>query len=283
MPLARFRKVIPICSLSLAPTWKETVAAAVEQVDPVELGLRADAVDLGRELVDLVLDRRAGGGVQRAVLVLDGQLADALQHGVDLVEVALGGLHHGDAVLDVLLGLREAADLRPHRLGDAEAGGVVGRAVDAVAGGETFHRLRDLGRVGLEIPRGVHRLDVVGDAKGHPLSFLCPWREVLGGSASSRRLGLLGGRRDVVGKLRDVRRCGGTVLRLDGRPDLFPVDRDGLGGGDADANARAGLTSITSTTTSSPTMIFSPGRRVMMSIFQIPPWIPRLGDSSVRL
>src|SRR5690242_2101300 len=37
------------------------------------------------------------------------------------------------------------------------------------------------------------------------------------------------------------------------------------------------LTSITSTTTSSPTMIFSPGRRVMMSIFQIPPWIPRLG------
>src|ERR1700742_3183651 len=34
------------------------------------------------------------------------------------------------------------------------------------------------------------------------------------------------------------------------------------------------LTSITSTTTSSPTMIFSPGRRGMMSMRGIPPWIP---------
>src|SRR3954451_15988575 len=32
------------------------------------------------------------------------------------------------------------------------------------------------------------------------------------------------------------------------------------------------LTSMTSTTTSSPTMIFSPGRRVMMSILGTPPW-----------
>jgi len=32
------------------------------------------------------------------------------------------------------------------------------------------------------------------------------------------------------------------------------------------------LTSITSTTTSSPSMTFSPGRRVMMSMGDVPPW-----------
>ena len=51
---------------------------------------------------------------ERAVLVLHGQLADALEHRVDLVEGALSRLHHRDAVLDVALGLGETADLATH-------------------------------------------------------------------------------------------------------------------------------------------------------------------------
>ena len=53
---------------------------------------------------------------------------------MDLGERPLGRLHHRDAVLGVALSLAEAADLRAHALGDAEAGGVVATAVDAVAG-----------------------------------------------------------------------------------------------------------------------------------------------------
>ena len=60
------------------------------------------------ELVDLGLDRRAVGARQRAVLELHGQLADALQHRVDLGQRALRRLHERDGVLHVALGLIEA-------------------------------------------------------------------------------------------------------------------------------------------------------------------------------
>jgi hypothetical protein len=142
----------------------------VQQLDAVELGRRADALDLRRQLVDLGLDGVTRRGRERAVLVLHGQLADALEHRVDLVEVALGGLHEADAVLDVALGGLEATDLRPHLLGDPEAGRVVGGTVDAEARGQPLHRLRQLVRRLVELPVGVGRLDVVLDAKGHARS-----------------------------------------------------------------------------------------------------------------
>src|SRR3954471_11310143 len=140
---------------------------ARQQRQPVERGGLADALDLGRELVDLGLDRRAAGVAQRAVLVLDGQLADALEHRVNGVEIALSGLDERDAVLDVALRLGEATDLRTHGLGDPEAGGVVSTTVDAVAGREALHGLGDLRRRLVEVAVGVERLHVVGDAKGH--------------------------------------------------------------------------------------------------------------------
>ena len=135
------RTAIAIVSPSLAPTWKVTVDAALSRLMPLNDGALPMRVISDDELVDLGLDRALAGGRERAVLVLHGELADALQHRVDLVEVALRGLHHRDAVLDVALRLGEAADLAAHLLGDAEAGGVVGRAVDAEAGREPLHRL----------------------------------------------------------------------------------------------------------------------------------------------
>ena len=67
---------------------------------------------------------------QRAVVELDGQVTDALEHRVHLAQRALSGLHERDGVLGVALGLAEAADLGAQLLADRQAGRVVGGAVD---------------------------------------------------------------------------------------------------------------------------------------------------------
>ena len=64
-----------------------------------------------QQLVDLGLDGRLVGAVQRAVAVLHGQLADALQHLLHLIERARRRLHERDAVLRVAVGLINAVDL----------------------------------------------------------------------------------------------------------------------------------------------------------------------------
>ena len=91
---------------------------------------------------DLVLDRRLVARRQRAVLVLDGQLADAAEHRVHLAERTFRGLHERDGVAGVALGLAQTADLTPELLRDREAGGVVGSPVDPEARREPLHRLR---------------------------------------------------------------------------------------------------------------------------------------------
>src|SRR6185312_15599856 len=98
-----------------------------------------------------------------------GQLANALEHGMNLAHGTLSGLHERDGVRSVALGLIEAADLGAQLLADRQAGRVVSRAVDAVAAGELLHRLRER-RAGLnELPVRVERLDVALNAKGHDL------------------------------------------------------------------------------------------------------------------
>ena len=69
------------------------------------------------------------------------ELTRALQHAVHGVEGALCGLHEADAVSGIQLRLGEATDLAAHALRDGEAGGVVGGAVDPVAGRQASHRL----------------------------------------------------------------------------------------------------------------------------------------------
>src|SRR5262249_51170043 len=61
----------------------------------------------------------------------------------------------------------EAADLTAQLLADREAGGVVGSTVDAEAGAEALHRLRDHAARLHQVAVRVERLDVRVDAKGH--------------------------------------------------------------------------------------------------------------------
>ena len=82
---------------------------------------------------------------------------------MDLGQGAFGGLHQGDAVLGVVLGLVQAGDLGAHLLGDGEAGGVVAGAVDLVAGGQLLQVLGQGGGVVGVVAVGVHRHDVMLD------------------------------------------------------------------------------------------------------------------------
>ena len=73
---------------------------------PVEVGGVGDAVDLRAELSDFLLKLLAVGAVLKgAVGGLLSQLIHAVEHVVDLGEGALGGLHQGDTVLGVVLGV----------------------------------------------------------------------------------------------------------------------------------------------------------------------------------
>ena len=77
---------------------------------------------------------------------------------MDLGQGAFGGLHQGDAVLGVVLGLVQAGDLGAHLLGDGEARGVVTGAVDLVAGGQLLQVLGQGGGVVGVVAVGVHRM-----------------------------------------------------------------------------------------------------------------------------
>ena len=135
---------------------------AVQQLDAVEVGGVGDAVDLALELVDLLLELIAVGAVLiGAVGGLLGQLVHAVEHVVDLGEGALGGLHQGDTVLGVVLGLVQAGDLGAHLLGNGQTRGVVAGPVDLIAGRQLLQVLgQGAGVVGV-VAVGVHRHDVV--------------------------------------------------------------------------------------------------------------------------
>src|SRR5579884_1901512 len=91
---------------------------AVQQLLGVEVGLLGDAVDLGDELLDLllqVLAVRHGVGV---VGGLDGQLAHALQNLAGRAERALARLGQRNGIQGIAFGLIEAFDLRDQLLAD---------------------------------------------------------------------------------------------------------------------------------------------------------------------
>ena len=135
---------------------------AIQQLDAVEVGGVGDAVDFVAELYNLFLKLGAVGLVLKgAVGGLLGQLVHAVEHVVDLGEGALGGLHQGDTVLGVVLGLVQAGDLGAHLLGDGQTRGVVAGPVDLIAGRQLLQVLgQGAGVVGV-VAVGVHRHDVV--------------------------------------------------------------------------------------------------------------------------
>ena len=79
---------------------------------------------------------------------------------MDLVHGAFSGLKHGDAILGVADTLCVATDLGAHFFADAEAGGVVGGAVDAVAAGELLEHFAELHAADAEVALSVQRGDV---------------------------------------------------------------------------------------------------------------------------
>ena len=112
-----------------------------EQLNLVEKAALGDAVHLGEELVHLIAD---GGqlllGVG-AVFRLNTQLPGPAEHIVDLGQGAVGGFSKGHALLGVAVAAVQLSDIGPHPLRYGEAGGVVRRAVNPVAGGELFQIL----------------------------------------------------------------------------------------------------------------------------------------------
>ena len=134
----------------------------IQQLDAVEVGGVSNAVDLVLELGDLLLELGTVGLILiGAVGGLLGQLVHAVEHVVDLGEGALGGLHQGDTVLGVVLGLVQAGDLGAHLLGDGQTRGVVAGPVDLIAGRQLLQVLgQGAGVVGV-VAVGVHRHDVV--------------------------------------------------------------------------------------------------------------------------
>src|SRR5581483_11734388 len=136
---------------------------------PVELDSAALAVDLVGELVDLVLDRRLVRARQVAVLVLHGELADALEHALNVVHRAFSGLHHRDGVADVTAGLVEAVDLGGEALADRVARGVIGRVVDTKPGRQTLHRRGHRITGGEQVGVRLHRGDVRENRERHSL------------------------------------------------------------------------------------------------------------------
>ena len=98
-----------------APTWNVTVPAVsslmpLNSVLPAMSEISLPSCWTSAEIACLSL------GLERAVGVLDLEVADALEHRMHLVERALAGLHHRDGVLRVALRLGEPADLPAHLL-----------------------------------------------------------------------------------------------------------------------------------------------------------------------
>ena len=137
---------------------------AVEQLLTVEVGAVSNTVDLSAELVHLLLELLPVKLDVGAVGGLNGQLVHAVEHVVDLGEGALGGLHQGDAVVGVVLGLVQAGDLGPHLLGDGQPGGVVAGAVDLVAGAQLLQVLGQGAGVVVVVAIGIHRHNIVLNA-----------------------------------------------------------------------------------------------------------------------
>ena len=125
-------------SPSLAPTWKLNVAPLSRSL-PLNAVLSPISRISWASWATSPMMASLSSWLQGAVLVLDRQVTDALQHRVDLAEGAFRGLDERDAVLRVALRLSETADLAAHLLRDGEAGGVVRGTVDAIAAGELLH------------------------------------------------------------------------------------------------------------------------------------------------
>ena len=97
------------------------VQGAVQQLDAVEVSGVSDTVNFGLQGVNFLLEVGAVDlVVVGAVSGLGSQVVHAVEHVLNLLHRALGGLHQGDAVLDVLGSGVQAGDLGAHLLGNGQ-------------------------------------------------------------------------------------------------------------------------------------------------------------------
>ncbi len=132
----------------------------VKKLDPVEVGGLGDVIDLGNQLVHLLLERLAVVGSHAAGGRLNRQLAHPLQHIGDFAQCALGGLHHRDAVVGVLDRHRHTAQIGRHTGADRKTRGVVLGSVDPLAGRQLLHRRGEAAIVDSQRVLSRQRLDV---------------------------------------------------------------------------------------------------------------------------
>nr|WP_241520983.1 hypothetical protein [Steroidobacter cummioxidans] len=112
------------------------VRAVREQTLTAERSGTEDVAQFQTQRVEFRLQRGHVIGRRRGVVRFGRQILHTQQHVGHFRERAFGGLHHGDAVLRVALSDGHAAGLSVQTGGDLQAGGVVHRAVDAVAGAQ---------------------------------------------------------------------------------------------------------------------------------------------------
>src|SRR5690606_37681531 len=111
-----------------------------EQLVVVEGGTIDDVVDLVLQRREFGLECLAVVVAQRAVRGLERQFAHADKDVGDAAGGAVGGLRQRNAVVGVADRLAHAPRRRVHARRDGEAGGIVLRAVDALAARQAFHR-----------------------------------------------------------------------------------------------------------------------------------------------
>jgi hypothetical protein len=113
------------------------------------------------------LDLAPVGRLKRIAGRLHRQPPHALQDGVHLIEGTFGRLDQADGVLGVRHGLVQARHLRRHLLRDGQAGGVVGRAVDAPPGRQPLKASRQKLLALVQARKGGLRRAVVVDHQRH--------------------------------------------------------------------------------------------------------------------
>src|SRR6185437_8738505 len=107
-----------------------------EYVAAIEIGVAADVVDFSLDLGELIVERGQLRGRDRAVARLGGKGDGAVEEVGDLAERAVHHLQLAGAVVGVLRGLVQGGDVGLQAVGNGQASGVVGAAVDALTAGK---------------------------------------------------------------------------------------------------------------------------------------------------
>ena len=164
----------PVVSLNVVapeavPSLTKTTFAAVAESTllPLIVRRRSDVADLGQDVLILLVGRAHLRGVQSSVGGLGGECHGAVEEVGNLRQGAVGGLQQADAGGCILRRLREGCDVGVEAVGEREACGVVGSAVDARTGGElrecVLQTILRLIQIGLR----VDRCDVIQYTQGH--------------------------------------------------------------------------------------------------------------------